>query len=235
MYLITSLSILAIAVSIVAGEDEDSVCQKLRLHAENLRNMQAQKISDYLPYRDCPEEYKSKLSGLEGTSIGNYSALCTLINDLIDSIEGEREFQSCLTRMLRRKTPNERRMEVALTYAYFHKAEMQFQDGLIIPALIDIKRLKLLRREMQGVTINELLAFEDTVLTSVADACDNDDYEALGIGPDRDEYAHESMYETLERLTDPNSPDNEWDTEKETMTIVHEILEHAHNLLINTP
>lgn len=220
---------LAIA-AVTSVNSEDSTCHELLKHAVNLRNRQARKTCNYLPYRECPEEYKSMLNRLEGASVDNFNALCVFIDELIDSIEGEREFQPCLVQLLRRKTPNERKMEVALTYAYFFKAEMQFQDGLIVPALIDIKRLKLLRREMQGVTIDKLLAFEDTLLTSLADACDNAAYEAMGIGLYLDDNAQDSLYETLRRLTNPYNPENDWDSEKETMTLVHEVLEHAHNL-----
>lgn len=214
------------------AEGDFSVCQELRNYANDLRYSHSDIITQYAPARPCPEDYKYALNMAETSTSAseNINLLDEFIGQVRQALETE-EPKSCLSRVrshvcgsIRRRR---NRLQVALTFASFFKAGRLFRDGLIVLALVEIQRLKMMRIQMEGVPMHEIFALEDSSLNDLADACENDPQEALGVSAGSSDRWVENVYRRLMALTDPGL----WELQKQTMELVRKVVEHSYRQL----
>lgn len=232
----TGVTYIIVLESLLYVKGDSSVCQELRDYAKDLNYLQSDTAGQYAPARSCPEEYKFVLNNAESCASAseNINLLDDFIGELRHALELE-EPKSCLSRTLSHVCVSVKRrrnqFKIALTFASFYKAGRLFREGLIVLALIEIERLKMMRTEMEGVAMHEVFTLEDASLKDLADACENDPQEALGVIANSSDRWVESVYRRLMTLTDPDAPGNRRGQERETMELVHRVIEYSYQQL----
>lgn len=135
-------------------------------------------------------------------------------NSVIEELEGEKSGSDAVLRLQAKNN---------LSYGLYNRARALCQQDRYIEALLDLKRIKLLRRKAPGVEIQNVLKFELQIYDQIEKSIKEDVRDLFITTTDNVNESHD----TLTKLFEPLSAAN-WGDELSSLLIVHKILEDAH-------
>lgn len=222
--LVTLLTFALVASFVVAETDED-VCASLRVYIKN-----REQEFDYKPQRNALPDVEARLTALKFSKpASNMIKLNVILMDLNDELS-KKEQSSCLGRLCGNFGTSSKKIEATLTHAHFHKAYEMLRANQLVPALVELERVKLRRRKYEGIAMSKVLDLEKNILDNLLDACENNPRRVLGVDEHNDDNWLKHAYARLRVLTETTT-ENDWQTEELLMATVHRMLVDAYNKL----
>lgn len=222
----------AVAITILATNlvnCDNSLCVELQAYKDELNVLDKTVKRQFAADKACPEEYALRLDADTYSSIENYDITRDAITEISNLIKIERERpQGCMSKLIPRRCTKLEKLEIALTYALYHECLVMLRQLQDVEGLVLVKRLKLMRRQMKGIPITDLIFIEQLFLHRLIDSCQNNPYSVLSVRPRETRESIGSMYERLVHMTNPEDVRTRWGPERETVEIVHKIVKQAY-------
>lgn len=214
-------------IGLVKGDD--LLCRELQLHRDELGNSNREAKSQFAADEECPEEYETRLK--EGTHV----PVQGMINEIKYQLDTPDQLLRCPPiSCSAAKAKRRQQLEVALTYAFYHKCLALMREARDVQGLVFVKELKSMRRQKKGILIADVIYVEQFLLNRLVEACYSDPYRIFGLKPGENDQWIDGTYRQLMQMTDPDKGEEYWGPERDTMLIVNRIVEQAYKKIQGT-